>query len=156
MDIKQQTFVDDHGMQSIPIGWGQGGVRLCTLAPEADGDWDNISTRGFIKACVIRVTMGPCVLIFLCVDPSGIFPEWSRVGRELVRLRSIQFGLSNMDAVAGSASRRCLDLNSIVVNWNEDAADIPNTWKAVVMSCLEPDPNGRVRLTDFVQLWKLP
>jgi hypothetical protein len=48
-----------------------------------------------------------------------------------------------------------LDHKSIIVDWNEDAADIPGTWKAVVMSCLELDPNKRIRLTDLVKFWEL-
>lgn len=47
------------------------------------------------------------------------------------------------------------DPKSVVVGWNEDTVDIPDAWKAVVMCCLERDPNKRVGLTDLVQFWEV-
>ena len=36
----------------------------------------------------------------------------------------------------------------------EDAGGIPDHWKAVVMRCLECDPNKRIGLSDLVRFWE--
>jgi L-ascorbate metabolism protein UlaG (beta-lactamase superfamily) len=47
-----------------------------------------------------------------------------------------------------------LDPKEIVVHWDEGADDIPDHWKAVVMRCLERDPNKRIRLTELIRFWE--
>lgn len=48
-----------------------------------------------------------------------------------------------------------LDPNGIVVDQNQNAADIPDAQKGVGMSCLELDSNKRIELTDLVQFQEL-
>lgn len=45
------------------------------------------------------------------------------------------------------------NLHEVNIYWDEEASDIPEDWKAVVSSCLDPDPN-RIRLPGLVGLWE--
>lgn len=46
------------------------------------------------------------------------------------------------------------DLEEVVVTWNEEANDIPSSWKTAVDRCLDPDPNKRIRLSELVRFWE--
>lgn len=46
------------------------------------------------------------------------------------------------------------DLDEVVVSWDEEASDLPEDWKAVVGSCLDPGPNRRIRLSELVGFWE--
>lgn len=46
------------------------------------------------------------------------------------------------------------DLEGVVVTWNEEADDIPGSWKTVVDRCFDSDPNKRIRLSELVKFWE--
>lgn len=46
------------------------------------------------------------------------------------------------------------DLEEVVVTWNEEADDIPDSWTTVVGRWLDPDPNQRIRLSELVKFWQ--
>jgi hypothetical protein len=45
------------------------------------------------------------------------------------------------------------DLNQVTVYWDKKASDIPEDWKVVIGSCLDPDPNRRIGLSELVRFW---
>jgi hypothetical protein len=81
MDIKPANIVvDDHG-NAVLIDWEQSGAPLCTLAPEANGDWDveEISQPGTSSKLVYTHYNGTVRVNFPMGRPKwNVFPEWSR------------------------------------------------------------------------------
>jgi hypothetical protein len=45
------------------------------------------------------------------------------------------------------------DLDEVVLYWDEEESDIPEDRTVVVSSCLDPDPNRRIRLSELVEFW---
>lgn len=161
MDIKPaNVVVDDHG-NAILIDWEQSGAPLCTLAPEVNGEWDveEISQPGASSRLVYTRYNGPTRVNLPMGRPEwNVFPEWNRRwprACEAAEVYSLGRAMWMLLQEVPQDDIADLDPKRIVASWNEDAADIPDTWKAAVMSCLEPDPNQRIVLTDIVQFWEL-
>lgn len=108
MDIKPaNVVVDDHG-NAILIDWEQSGAPLCTLTPEANGDWDveEMYQSGASSKLVYTYYNGPiCGLISLWVGPGGVCSQNEvDVGRELVRRQKYLAWVEQ----CGCCCRRCL------------------------------------------------
>jgi serine/threonine protein kinase len=160
MDIKLANFlVDDHG-NTILIDWEQSGAPLYTLAPEADGEWDVDEVDGLNAPPRLVYTQyqGPVRVNLPRGRPAwNVFPEWSRRwprACEAAEVFSLGRTMWMLLQEVPQEDVEDLDPKEIVVHWDEGADDIPDHWKAVVMRCLERDPNKRIRLTELIRFWE--
>ncbi|KAI1169764.1 kinase-like protein [Nemania sp. FL0916] len=160
MDIKPaNVLVDDNG-NAILIDWEQCGAPLCTLAPEANGDWDvdEIQQPGAPSKLVYKKYHGKAQVNRPRGRPTwDVFPEWSKRwprACEAAEVFSLGRTMWMLLQEVPQGDVQDLDPENIIVGWSEDADDIPEAWKAVVMGCLERDPNKRIGLTDLVRFWE--
>jgi hypothetical protein len=160
MDIKPANVLVDDQENTILIDWEQSGAPLYTLAPEANGEWDveEVDGPGAPSKLVYTHYQGPVRVNLPRGRPSwNVFPEWSRRwprACEAAEVFSLGRTLWMLLQEVPQEEVEDLDPEEIIVGWSEDAADIPDHWKAVVMRCLERDPNERIGLTDLVRFWE--
>ncbi|KAI5862902.1 kinase-like protein [Durotheca rogersii] len=160
MDIKPaNVLVDDQG-NTILIDWEQSGAPLYTLAPEANGEWDvdEVGELGAPSKLVYKQYQGPTRVNLPRGRPAwNVFPEWSRRWPRACEA-AVVFSLGRtmwmLLQEVQQEGVEDLDPKRIIVNWSDNAGDIPDHWKAVVMRCLEHDPNKRIGLTDLVRFWE--
>ncbi|ROT38519.1 kinase-like protein [Sodiomyces alkalinus F11] len=160
MDIKPANIlVDDQG-NTILIDWEQSGAPLYTLAPEANGEWDvdEVGGLGTPSKLVYTQYQGPVRVNLPRGRPLwNVFPDWSKrwpKACEAAEVFSLGRTMWMLLQEVPQEDVEDLDPEGITVNWSEDADDIPDCWKAVVMRCLERDPNERIGLVDLVQFWE--
>lgn len=151
------STVFGHGY-AILIDWEQSGAPLCTLKPDANGDWD-VEEISQLGASPNTRYNGPVRVNLAMGRPKlNVFTEWSRRWPRACETAEVfKLGRTMWMLLQEVPQEDIADLvpNSIIIGWNKNAADIWDTWKTVVMSCLKPEPNERMRLTDLVQFWEL-
>jgi hypothetical protein len=165
MDIKPANFVLDANKDLILIDWEQSGAPLYTLAPEADGSWDVEESRTgsslyegadlVAPKLIYRKYRGPHRENLAWGQPKwNVFPIWrDHCPRALEAAEVFSLGRSMWMLLQQVTQSEVEDLDEVVVYWNEEASDIPEDWKVVVGSCLDPDPNRRIRLSELVGFW---
>lgn len=166
MDIKPANFLLDDNKDLILIDWEQSGAPLYILAPEADGSWDVEESRigssvydgadSGATELVYRKYHGPHRENLAWGRPKwNVFPIWrDHCPRALEAAEVFSLGRTMWMLLQQVAQSEVEDLDEVIVSWNEEASDIPEGWKVVVGSCLEPDPNRRIRLSELVEFWK--
>lgn len=160
MDIKLANILLDDQGNTILIDWEQSGAPLYTLAPEANGEWDVVEVRGVRTPSRLVYTQyqGPVRVNLPRGRPIwNVFPDWSRSwpkACEAAEVFSLGRAMWMLLQEVPQEDVEGRDPKGIVVDWSEDAADIPDHWKAVVMRCLERDPNKRIGLIDLVRFWE--
>ena len=160
MDIKPaNVLVDDQG-NTILIDWEQSGAPLYTLAPEANGEWDVDEVDGpdALPRLVYTKYEGPIRVNLPMGRPTwNVFPEWNEhfpKACEAAEVFSLGRTMWMLLQEVAQEDVEDLDPKEISVSWREDAGSIPDHWKAVVMRCLECDPNKRIGLSDLVRFWE--
>jgi serine/threonine protein kinase len=160
MDIKPANFLVDNQGNTILIDWEQSGEPLYTLAPEANGEWnvDEVDRLSAHPRLLYTPYKGPARVKLPKGRPAwNVFPEWSRRwprACEAAEVFSLGRTMRMLVQEVPQEDIEDLDPEEIVVTWDEDTGCISDQWKAVVMRCLERDPNKRSGLTDFVRFWE--
>ncbi|KAL8952164.1 MAG: hypothetical protein Q9222_001902 [Ikaeria aurantiellina] len=165
MDIKPANFLLDAHEDLILIDWEQSGAPLCTLAPEADGSWDVHSVPASPNGNV-AATHGPELSYIKYDGPERINLAWSRPKWNVFPLWRDHYPEALMAAEVFSLGRTMWMLfeqltqmeveenEPITVSWTDASSDIPEDWKRIVDSCLEPDPTKRIRLSSLLVKWQ--
>ena len=159
MDVKPANVLIDDQRNAVLIDWEQSGAPQCTIAPEAVGDWDveELYQRGTSELVYRRYRGPPRVNNFNGWPSWNVFPEWSRRwprACEAAEVFSLGRTMWMLLQQVPQGDVQYLDRQSIIVGWSDEANDIPDIWKAVVMGCLERDPNKRIGLGDLVRFWE--
>ncbi|PNY22471.1 Kinase-like protein, partial [Tolypocladium capitatum] len=160
MDIKPANILVDDQENAVLIDWEQSGSPLYTLAPEANGEWDVdvVDIPGASTRLVYSRYQGPVRKNLPSSRPAwNVFPEWSRQwprACEAAEVFSLGRTMWMLLQEAPQEEVEYLEPEEIIVRWSDDAGNIPDSWKAVVMHCLEQDPNKRIGLVDLVRFWE--
>jgi serine/threonine protein kinase len=164
MDIKPANFILDPNKDLVLIDWEQSGAPLYTLAPEADGSWDveELAESSLYEGpdfaapkLLYKKYHGPPRENLAWGRPKwNVFPIWrDHCPRALEAAEVFSLGRTMWMLLQQVAQSEVEDLDEVVLYWNEEASDIPDDWKVVISSCLDPDPNRRIRLSELVRFW---
>ncbi|KAL8992854.1 MAG: hypothetical protein Q9169_006787 [Polycauliona sp. 2 TL-2023] len=154
MDIKPANFLLDARRDLILIDWEQSGAALYSLAPEADGSWDVVSST---PKLVYQKYAGPYRENLAWGRPKwNVFPIWNTLhpgASEAAEVFSL--GRTMWVLLEQVPQSDVEDLEQIVVSWSESAKDLPDNWKTTLARCMDPDPNQRLGLSNLVEFWEM-
>ena len=165
MDIKPGNFLVNE-QNSVMLGdWEQSGAPRYTLAPEADGSWDvefetssntdKESSKSPERKLVYRKYRGPPRKNIPYGSPRwSVFKEWIEDFPEALEAAEVfSLGRTTWMVLAEISQDEIEHLDVAPVTWTEVSNHVPDSCKAMVLRCLDPDPNQRVKLGELLEFW---
>ncbi|KAJ0272862.1 hypothetical protein COL940_010173 [Colletotrichum noveboracense] len=156
MDLKPGNMLVDGDDNVRLIDWEQSGVSMFTHPPEV-----TIDQEAEESAVLKNATKNKPRIIYTPHEGAprknqkwgfpgwNVFPEWKRTCPRAAELAEV-FSLGRTMWMLLEQVEQSPD----AAVWTEASKDVPAAWKAMVMRCIERDPNDRPELDEVVAFWE--
>ncbi|KAF4873884.1 hypothetical protein CGCSCA1_v007100 [Colletotrichum siamense] len=157
MDLKPGNMLVDGDDNVRLIDWEQSGVSMFTHPPEVAIDQEaeessilnNNKKKNKPRIIYTPHEGAPRKNQKWGFPDWNVFPEWKRTCARAAELAEV-FSLGRTMWMLLEQVEQSPD----AAVWTEASKDVPAAWKAMVMRCIERDPNDRPELDEVVAFWE--